>query len=69
MPTQGKRSQTLFIRYGEGERTFTDGADASDGVEACPVSAVDFWRTGDILEALPNRALSRPSRKDQGTSL
>ena len=35
MPTQGERLQTFLVRYGEGKRCFTDGADACDDVGAC----------------------------------
>jgi len=33
--TRGERLQTFLVRCGEGERRFTDGADACDGVDAC----------------------------------
>jgi hypothetical protein len=33
--TQGERSQTFLVCGGEGQRRFTDGADACDGVDAC----------------------------------
>jgi hypothetical protein len=33
--TQGERLRTFLVSYGEGKRSFTDGADACDGVEAC----------------------------------
>ena len=35
MPTQDERLRAFLGRYGEGNRSFTDGADARDGVEAC----------------------------------
>jgi hypothetical protein len=34
MPTHGERLQTFLGRCGEGKKSFTDGADACDGVDA-----------------------------------
>jgi hypothetical protein len=35
MPKQRERLQTFLVRFGEGKRSLTDGADAFDGVDAC----------------------------------
>jgi hypothetical protein len=34
LPTQDERLRTFLVRRDEGKRSFTDGADARDGVQA-----------------------------------
>lgn len=57
--------RTFLVSYGEGERGFTDGADACDGVEARAQPFDDPGGEALFPQNLASRGLLAASQKDR----